>query len=182
MTEQVFIKPMLFIVMGVSGSGKSSLAKEVADEFSITFLDADDFHSEQAKKHMAANKPLTDDMRKPWLKAIITHLQSLYLQGKSVVLAYSGLKAEHRKLFRELSFGCHFFCLTGDKKLIASRMSQREGHFFSPELLDSQFDAMEFPSLNETDVSVVHIDRPFIVISTEINNRIDEIREKLNHV
>ena len=173
---------MLFIVMGVSGTGKSSLAKEVADEFSITFLDADDFHSEQAKNHMADNKPLTDDMRKPWLKAIITQLQSLYQQGKPVVLAYSGLKAEHRALFRELSFGCHFFCLTGDKNLIASRMSQREGHFFSPELLDSQFEAMEFPKANETDVSVVNIDRSFIAISTEINKRIDEIREKINHV
>ncbi len=174
--------PALFIVMGVSGTGKSSLAKALAEQFSITYLDADDFHSEQAKKHMAANKPLTDDMRKPWLKAILAHLQSLYQQGKSVALAYSGLKAEHRALFRDLPFGCHFFCLLGDEKLIVGRMSQREGHFFSPELLDSQFEAMEFPKVNETDVSVVNINRPFIAISTEINKRIDEIREKINHV
>ncbi len=180
--KKTFPLPMLFIVMGVSGTGKSTLAKEIADDFSISYLDADDFHSEQAKKHMAANKPLTDAMRKPWLVKILTHLHLLYQQDQSVVLAYSGLKAEHRTLFRGLPFGCYFFCLSGNKKLIASRMSQRAGHFFSPELLDSQFEAMEFPKANEADVSVVNIDRSFIAISTEINKRIDEIREKIKHV
>ncbi len=64
MTKVKKQSPVLFTVMGVSGTGKSSLAKALAEEFSITYLDADDSHSEQAKKHMAANKPLTDDMRK----------------------------------------------------------------------------------------------------------------------
>ncbi len=161
--------PRLFIVMGVSGSGKSSLAKEMADELSLTFLDADDFHSEQAKKHMANNKPLTDEMRAPWLAAIIAHLNSLYQQGKSVALAYSGLKSAHRQLFRELSFVCHFFYLDGDKAVISKRISQRESHFFSAKLLDSQFAAMEPPLLSEQDVSTINIERPYLSVFDEIN-------------
>ncbi|PKG86072.1 carbohydrate kinase [Colwellia sp. 75C3] len=155
--------------MGVSGTGKSSLAKQLADELSIIFLDADDFHSVQAKKHMAENKPLTDEMRKPWLAAILTHLNSLYQQGKSVALAYSGLKSAHRQLFRELCFHCHFFYLIADKDVIAKRIAQRESHFFSPDLLASQFAAMQAPLLSETDVSGINSERPFLLVANEIN-------------
>lgn len=162
--------PRLFIVMGVSGTGKSSLAKQLANEILATFIDADDFHSLQAKQHMAANKPLTDDMRKPWLTSITKHLQSLYQEGKSVVLAYSGLKSAHRALFRELCFCCHFFYLVGDKAVIAKRISARESHFFSVELLDSQFAAMEAPLHSEADVSFIDIHRDFLSVADEINN------------
>jgi len=174
--------PSLFIVMGVSGTGKSSLAKQMADELSITFVDADDFHSVQAKKQMATNKPLTDAMRAPWLATIITHLNSLHQQGKSVVLAYSGLKSAHRALFRELSFCCQFFYLNGDKAVIAKRISQRESHFFSAELLDSQFEAMEPPLLSEQDISFINIERPFLSVADEINSLAQLIIRKANSV
>jgi len=178
--------PSLFIVMGVSGTGKSSLAKKLANELLFTFIDADDFHSEQAKKHMAENKPLTDEMRKPWLAAILAHLQSLSQQGKSVALAYSGLKSAHRALFRQLSFHCHFFYLLGDKSVIAKRIAQRESHFFSAELLDSQFVAMEPPLPDEEDVSVINIERPFLSVTDEIINLAHliiskELTWKINH-
>lgn len=174
--------PRLFIVMGVSGTGKSSLAKQLANELLATFIDADDFHSAQAKQHMAANKPLTDEMRKPWLASITSHLQSLYQQGKSVVLAYSGLKSAHRALFRELSFHCHFFYLVGDKAVIAKRISEREGHFFSAELLDSQFEAMEAPLLSEQDISAINIERSFLSVADEINNLAHFLIWKKNNV
>ena len=172
--------PRLFIVMGVSGTGKSSLAKGMADKLSLIFLDADDFHSEQAKKHMANNKPLTDEMRAPWLTAIIAHLNSLHQQGKSVALAYSGLKSAHRQLFRELSFICHFFYLVGDKAVITKRISQRESHFFSASLLDSQFVAMEPPLLSEQDVSTININRPYLSVADEINSLVHSITRKEN--
>ncbi|WP_019026171.1 gluconokinase [Colwellia piezophila] len=161
--------PHLFIVMGVSGTGKSSLAKTLADEHSLIFVDADDFHSEQAKKYMAENKPLTDEMRAPWLAAILKHLNSLYQQGQSVALAYSGLKSAHRNLFRDLPFYCHFFYLTANKEVIAKRMAQRENHFFSPALLASQFAAMQAPLLSESDVSPINSERPFLLVANEIN-------------
>jgi len=174
--------PRLFIVMGVSGTGKSSLAKQLANELLFTFIDADDFHNAQAKQHMAENKPLTDEMRKPWLASITSHLQSLYQQGKSVVLAYSGLKSAHRELFRELSFCCHFFYLVGDKAVIAKRISERERHFFSAELLDSQFEAMEAPLLSERDISAINIERSFLSVADEINNLAHFLIWKKNHV
>lgn len=172
--------PMLFIVMGVSGTGKSTLAKAIAKEFAIIYLDADDFHSEQAKQHMAANKPLTDEMRKPWLVKILNHLKLLYQQGESVVLAYSGLKAAHRALFRELPFHCQFFCLNADKKLIASRISQRKEHFFSAQLLDSQYEALELPDSNESQIRIINVDRPLNLIVNEINQSTYNIIEKIN--
>ena len=181
LNKQKPLTPMLFIIMGVSGTGKSSVAIDLADELSIIYVDADDFHSEQAKQHMADNKPLTDDMRKPWLAAILQHLQSLYQQGKSVVLAYSGLKSAHRALFRNLAFTCHFFCLIGDKQLIVKRMSQRDNHFFSADLLDSQFAAMEFPNKDEVDVSLVDINRAFNLLAAEIHTLTEKIIEKANH-
>lgn len=171
--------PRLFIVMGVSGSGKSSLAKQMADELSLTFLDADDFHSDEAKKHMANNKPLTDEMRAPWLANIIAYLNSLHQQGKSVALAYSGLKTVHRQLFRELPFYCHFFYLDGDKSIIAKRMAQRESHFFSATLLDSQFDAMQAPLSSEHDITAINIERPYLLVIDEINKLAHLITKKV---
>ena len=173
--------PHLFIVMGVSGTGKSSLAQKMADELGYVFVDADDFHSEQAKKHMADNKPLTDEMRAPWLATIIAHLTSLHQQGKSVVLAYSGLKSVHRDLFRELPFACHFFYLVGDRNVIEKRIAQRERHFFSAELLDSQFVAMQAPLQSEQDVSFINIDRPFLLVASEINYIVKETVELGNN-
>ena len=174
-------KLRLFIVMGVSGTGKSTLGKQMADEFGYVFVDADDFHSEQAKNHMAANQPLTDEMRQPWLSSILSHLHSLYQQEKSVVLAYSGLKSAHRELFRGLSFLCHFFCLIGDKAIITKRIIQRQGHFFSPALLDSQFEAMEFPQHDEVDVNIINIDRSFLLVANEINKIVKETVERRNN-
>lgn len=173
--------PKLFIIMGVSGTGKTTIARHIADKFGVSFLDADDFHSKEAKQYMAANKPLTDEMRKPWVEAILKALKLYFQQDKSVVLAYSGLKSSHRALFRDLPFICHFFCLIGDKAIITSRLSQRKNHFFSSELLDSQFEAMELPKKEEDDVSLVQIEHPLTTITQDINNRIQNIIEKANH-
>jgi gluconokinase len=167
--------PNLFIVMGVSGTGKSSLAQQLANEFSLIYIDADDFHSAQAKKYMAENRPLTDEMRAPWLVSIIDHLILLFQQGNSVVLAYSGLKLAHRNLFRELPFDCHFFYLTANKDIIAKRITQRANHFFSHALLDSQFEAMEPPLLSELDVSIIKVDRDFSLVFDEINKLTKQI-------
>lgn len=180
MTLSVKPLPSLFIIMGVSGTGKSTVAEKLATEQSLTFIDADDFHSAAAKKQMAENIPLTDAMRMPWLLAIIDHLENLYQQGVSVVLAYSGLKLAHRNLFRALPFSCHFFYLLGDKTIIVKRISQRQNHFFSSTLLDSQLEAMESPMPNEIDVSLINIDQPFLLVVNEINHITQSITKKLS--
>lgn len=173
--------PDLFIVMGVSGTGKSSLAKQMAEELSLVFVDADDFHSAQAKKYMAENNPLTDEMRAPWLKRVIAHLVLLSQQGKSVVIAYSGLKSAHRNLFRDLAFSCHFFYLSASKEVIAKRMAQRKNHFFSLPLLDSQFEAMEPPLLSEVDISTINIERAFLSVASDLNRLAKLVMRKVNH-
>jgi len=158
----------LFIVMGVSGSGKSSIGQALADELNFTFVEADDFHSQQAKDQMADNKPLSDDMRKPWVQAIVNKLKSLHKDKNNVVLAFSGLKLLHRNILRETPFSSHFFYLDGDNKTLMDRLLQRKNHFFSPNLLDSQFEAMESPLNSENDINVIDVNNSLFTIFQQV--------------
>ncbi len=155
----------LFIIMGVSGSGKTVIGKKLAKELNkksdFEFIDADDFHSTKAKQQMAANIPLNDAMRKPWIEAIIVKLNDLNKQNKNVVLAFSGLKKKHRECFRILNFHCHYYYLFADIKTIRSRMTTRKNHFFSAELLASQFRSMEEVESDENDITKLDISSTF---------------------
>lgn len=148
----------LYVVMGVSGAGKSTVASALAEHFGFIYLDADDFHSEEAKAHMKAGKPLTDEMRVPWIGRICQRLSELEGQGKTAVLAFSGLKKRHREPLRQCGQTTHFLFLDGEAELIAQRLSARQGHFMAPSLLDSQFDSLERPDLTqEPDVHLLNI-------------------------
>ena len=98
----------LIIVMGVSGTGKSTIAQEIAKRLGYAYVEADDFHTINAKYLMAKNIPLTDVIREPWLARISKEITSLYFMKKHVVLAYSGLKALHRDKFRQLNYKTNF--------------------------------------------------------------------------
>jgi len=135
--------PILVVVMGVSGCGKSTLAQEVANYFELTFLDADSFHSEDAVKQMSAGTPLTDAQRAPWIARICKKLRHFDMQNKSCVLAYSGLKQQHRQLIFASYHRAVGILLKADQSLIAQRLAGRGGHFMSPQLLASQIAAME---------------------------------------
>lgn len=150
--------PVLVIVMGVSGCGKSTLAEFLAKQYQFEFLEADDFHSAINKAHMASGKPLTDDMRDPWIASLCEHLVQARSRGKSCVMAYSGLRRAHRQRFRTLGFSTLFLHMTGNKALIKQRLEARLGHFMHTDLLDSQFAAME-AALDEPDIVAVDIDR-----------------------
>ena len=139
----------LIVIMGVSGSGKTTVAKQLAADIDGEFLDADDFHSDSARQQMAQGKPLTDEQRAPWLARMIAYLNSNSLNNKVYVLAYSGLKRGHRQLFRELRFPAKMVMLSVSKELVELRIKQRADHFFNAELLSSQFDALEFPEDGE---------------------------------
>jgi gluconokinase len=135
--------PILVVVMGVSGCGKSTLAEKLANHFDITFLDADSFHSEEAIKQMSEGIPLTDEQRAPWIDRICKQLDHFESQQKSCVLAYSGLKQQHRQLiFNSYSHSVGIL-LDADEVLIAQRLAGRGGHFMSPKLLSSQIASME---------------------------------------
>lgn len=150
--------PVLVPVIGVSGAGKSSVAESLAQQLGYQYLDADDFHSPEARARMAAGNPLSDAMREPWIASICDHLRELAVRGESAVLAFSGLKKIHREPLRHCGFKVLFLFLDGDRETIAERMSARSGHFMPPSLLDSQFDSLERPDL-EADVYRLDISR-----------------------
>jgi gluconokinase len=159
----------LIIVMGVSGSGKTTLAKILSNQLQWRFVEADDFHSHEAKQMMKNGIPLTDSMRTPWLEKICQHLSDG--SAENTVLAYSGLKQQHRQLFRELGYQTLFVLLHGDFDLIKQRIEQRQAHFMPTSLLQSQFDALQVPSA-ESDCVIIDIgatDHSQVAINTAIN-------------
>ena len=136
---------MIVVVMGVTGSGKSTIAEILAQRLSWVFLDADQFHSASNKEKMHRGIPLTDADRIPWLDAIHAELMANDAKGKSVVLACSALKEEYR---RRLSQGMRsrFVYLKGSYELIDKRLRERSGHFAGESILADQFRALEEPS------------------------------------
>jgi gluconokinase len=159
-TAAVLAPVQAIIVMGVSGSGKSLLARALAEHYGVRYLDADDFHSPQARARMASGLPLTDEMRAPWVAALAAALRDHADRGEPVVLAFSGLRAAHRMQLRTGSgLRLLFLFLHGEPELIAQRLSARAGHFMPPSLLDSQFETLQMPEA-EPDVLPVDISPP----------------------
>lgn len=131
--------------MGVSGSGKTTLGKALAQGLGWVFFDADDFHPPENIAKMAAGIPLSDPDRAPWLAALHDQLVSTMEGGHHPVLACSALKEKYRARILEGLDGIVIIYLKGGYDLIWSRMSRREGHYMKPEMLQSQFDALEEP-------------------------------------
>ena len=147
------------VVMGVSGSGKTTLARALADAWEATFLDADDFHSDEARALMASGQPLTDELRQPWAARIAADLQHRVANRERVALAFSGLRRQHRDLLRAAGLPLRFLFLRGEAALIGERMRGRSGHYMPVSLLDSQFAALEEPAA-EDDVVLLPVDLP----------------------
>lgn len=156
MNASPFPTPVLIISMGVSGCGKTTLAKHLAKKFGLRFLEADDFHSAENKAHMASGKPLTDAMRAPWIASMCDALRAHREKGESCVLAYSGLRRAHRQRFRELGYPTLFVHLAGPQEIIRRRMEARANHFMPAGLLDSQYAALE-AAVDESDIIEVDV-------------------------
>jgi len=135
----------LFIVMGVSGSGKTTMARMLAAATGADWLDADDFHSSENKLKMSQGIALTDDDRWPWLDRLNAALRSAACEAKTVFLACSALKQTYRdRLVRGVP-QARFVYLKGSFALIRSRLKARKDHFMPAALLQSQFDDLEEP-------------------------------------
>jgi gluconokinase len=146
----------LIVVMGVSGSGKSLIASKLSNALAFEFIEADDFHSDESKKSMAANIALTDDIRQFWVDIVCHHLKKN--GDKNVVLAFSGLKYKHRQVLRALWFNTQFIWLDGKPDVIKERLKQRKNHFASSAFLSGQLKAMESVKTNENDIIKIDID------------------------
>jgi gluconokinase len=133
-----------FVVMGVSGCGKTTVARALAEKTGGLYLDADDFHPPTNKKKMAAGVPLTDEDRWGWLDSLNAALKAE--AGRPVFLACSALKQVYRDRLSDGVAGLRVLYLKGSKECIRKRLELRKSHFMPPALLDSQFAILEEPA------------------------------------
>jgi len=134
-----------FILMGVSGSGKSAVGQALAKRLGWDFYDADDFHPPANLTKMSSGIPLDDEDRAPWLDSLHKLISSSIQENRPAVLACSALKERYRQRLRDGNEGVQLVYLQGSYDLIWSRMSARTGHYMKPQMLQSQFDALEEP-------------------------------------
>ena len=146
---------MFIILMGVSGSGKSTVGVALARELGWSFFDGDDYHPERNVAKMRAGIPLTDDDRRDWLLTLANLISENLQRAKPGVLACSALKQKYRDILNIDPEQVRFVYLKGSRELISARMHERTGHFMPAGMLDSQFMALEEPR----DALTVQIDR-----------------------
>ena len=136
---------LLIYIMGVSGSGKTTIGKKLAARTNLPFFDADDFHSEANKQKMKAGVPLTDADRAEWLKTI-SELARQQIKKEGAIIACSALKEKYRTVLSAgITAPLFWILLQGNYELIKRRMEERPNHYMPPALLSSQFDALEIP-------------------------------------
>ncbi len=157
---------MIVVLMGVSGSGKTTIGTLLAARARVVFADADDYHSAANKAKMAAGHPLTDEDREPWLQALNGLMRGWYEAGQGGVLACSALKESYRAtLAAGLPEGAvNFVLLDGSPQMIAERLGGRKHEFMNAQLLESQFKTLEKPE----DAFTIVNDQPPPVVVDEI--------------
>lgn len=160
----------VYVVMGVSGSGKTSVGRALAQRLEAPFYDGDDFHPPENVAKMARGVPLDDTDRHPWLLRLQALIAEHLARGATAVVACSALKKRYRDLLCNGNDGVDVIFLQGSMERIWERMAAREEHYMQPEMLASQFDALEPPS--PQDALVVSIEPPVETIVDRILERL----------
>ncbi len=138
----------VYVVMGVSGCGKSTVGKLIAQALGAHYAEGDSFHPPENVEKMRGGQPLDDSDRAPWLAAMASAIRDWNAKDETVVLACSALKRRYRDVLRG-GGDVRFIHLAGEKALIAARLAARKGHYMPPTLLDSQFATLEPPGDDE---------------------------------
>lgn len=141
--------PCIVLIMGVSGSGKSTIGALLAQRLGWQYAEADDFHPDANLAKMVAGHPLDDEDRRPWLANIATWIDASSAAGRPAVVSCSALKRAYRDALRDGRPNVRLVYLDADKQTIRKRLSTRRGHFFPAALLDSQFADLEPPTPDE---------------------------------
>lgn len=131
------------VVMGVQGSGKSTIGRALGERLGVMFVDGDDLHPAANKAKMASGIPLDDEDRVPWLKTIGALVAERRADGEATIVACSALRRWYRELLRASDPELVFVCLEGDPALVADRLSRRDHEFMPPTLLASQYETFE---------------------------------------
>ena len=163
------MRPAAIIVMGVSGSGKSTIGALLAEALGWPFADADGFHPAANVAKMAAGTPLTDADRWPWLDAIAAHIGAARGTGQPVVVACSALRRAYRERLRAGHIDLIFLHLAGAPAVIAERQAARQGHFMPPSLMASQFATLEDPAAEADAVTVSVSASPHEVVAAALD-------------
>ena len=167
---------MIGIVFGVSGAGKTTIGKLLAQELGWRFYEADDFHSRANIEKMHRGIPLNDEDRWPWLESLRQLIERSLEAGENAVLACSPLKRAYRERLR-VSNEVKFVFLRGDYALIEKQLRRRHGHFMNPELLRSQFADLEEPKPDE-DVVTIELGRTPQEIVDEIKTKLPLVKKQ----
>lgn len=143
----------IVVVMGVSGAGKSTVGRALADRMDIAFVEGDRLHPPENVQRMASGLPLDDELRKPWLDAVAAEIERHATIGADLVITCSALRQRYRDRLREAG-SVRFILLRPDLEELARRLDERDHEYMPAELLASQLDALEVPD-HEPDVLVI---------------------------
>ncbi|MFN2566399.1 MAG: gluconokinase [Gemmatimonadaceae bacterium] len=143
------MKRGLYVVMGVAGSGKSTVGAGLARALDVDFVEGDEYHPRENVERMGRGIPLTDDDRAGWLRVLAGRIRQAKDAGSGLVMTCSALKRSYRDVLRDAADDLQLVYLRGSRELIAERLANRRGHFMPASLLDSQFATLEEPSPDE---------------------------------
>ena len=163
--------PRRYVVMGVSGAGKSAVGRLFARALDVEFVEGDDFHPVENRERMAAGIPLTDQDRSGWLQLLADKLGHAKRDKIGLVLSCSALKRAYRDILRCGDNDTQFVFLASDRALLAQRLANRRGHFMPTSLLESQLATLEAPAADET-VWVCDISQPLDLLVTMLVERV----------
>ena len=156
----------LYVVMGVSGSGKSLIGAAFARALGVDFVEGDQYHSAENVRRMKVGIPLTDKDRETWLRSLAGRLREARDARNGLVIACSALKRSYRDVLRAEAKDLRFVFLKGQRGLIAERLASRRGHFMPASLLESQLDTLEEPSPDENAWVCDITESPEILVAT----------------
>ncbi|MWP47299.1 gluconokinase, GntK/IdnK-type [Gilliamella sp. Pas-s27] len=165
----------VFVLMGVSGCGKSAVAKQVAYDLDAAFLDGDFLHPKSNILKMRSGTPLNDEDRMPWLHLISNAAFAMSNVNDVSIIICSALKKCYRDIIRGENENVHFIYLKGDYDVIAERLAKRQGHYQKTGMLQSQFDTLEEPTSDENDVYRIDIAQPLINVVNDTEQVIRSI-------
>ncbi|MEC5170931.1 gluconokinase [Glaciihabitans sp. GrIS 2.15] len=147
-------KPVVLVVMGVSGCGKSTVAALLAGRLAWPFEEGDALHPQANIEKMTAGHPLTDEDRAPWLQKVAAWVEEQLDAGQSGLITCSALKRAYRDVINRRGSGIVFVYLSGTRETIAARLTARHGHYMPASLLESQFAALEEPTPDEPEITI----------------------------